>query len=65
MTRALRLRKETLAELTVGELVSVVGASGASCQIVCDTFGAAKSCVAPTLPQQCLSGTTAGSFVTC
>ncbi|HEU0132030.1 MAG TPA: hypothetical protein VFQ85_13665 [Mycobacteriales bacterium] len=64
--RSLRLRKETLAELTSGELLSVVGASGASCNIACDTAGAAKSCVAPpTLPQQCLTGTTAGSFVTC
>lgn len=65
MTRALRLRKETLAELTAGELTSVVAASGRSCDIACDTFGAADSCVAPTLPQVCLTGTTTGSFVTC
>ncbi|HEU0132028.1 MAG TPA: hypothetical protein VFQ85_13655 [Mycobacteriales bacterium] len=66
--RALRLRKETLAELTVGELVSVNGASGTSCTYECGTALECASrlrCVT-TLQLACIAvGPLPGSAATC
>ncbi|MDQ1711732.1 MAG: hypothetical protein QOE45_1182 [Frankiaceae bacterium] len=67
MRRRLHLHKETLTELTTAELNGVVGASGNSCQNVCNSR--VQDCITGlpclrTLPRDCLTGVTAET-VTC